>query len=84
MKRMLKKMTFQHLVKRCIKLKCNTRISVANIVFFVKFNLPFRRINRMTAYIDSSFSHVLLTRCLSWFETISHFPLMHTCIDDSP
>lgn len=51
MKRMLKKMTFQHLVKRCIKLKCNTRISVANIVFFVKFNLPFRRINRMTAYI---------------------------------
>jgi len=47
-KRMLKKMTFPHLVKRCIKLKCNTRISVANIVFFVKFNLPFRRINRMT------------------------------------
>lgn len=51
MKRMLKKMTFQHLVRRCIKLKCDTRISVANIVFFVKFNLPFRRINRMTVYI---------------------------------
>ena len=34
-----------------IKLKCDTQISVANIVFFVKFNLPFRRINRMTVYI---------------------------------
>lgn len=64
MKRMLKKMTFQHLVKRCIKLKCNTRISVANIVFFVKFNLPFRSSNRMTAYIA-----FVLSACI--FDTMS-------------
>ena len=64
MKRMLKKMTFQHLVKRCIKLKCNTRISVANNVFFVKFNLPFRSSNRMTAYIA-----FVLSAC--FFDTMS-------------
>ena len=70
MKRMLKKMTFPHLVKRCIKLKCNTRISVANNVFFVKFNLPYRRINKMTAYIAFVFF-----ACI--FDTISIGVLNH-------